>query len=70
MLDAKPAALPEPRSLIGSWRRFGAVGPVYEIVGVTEPKAADRPRMRVRVLETGEELDYPLAEILDDPRER
>ena len=68
MLDAKPAAFQEPRSLIGSWRRFGSVGPVYEIVGVTE-KVADRPQMRIRVLETGEELDYPLTDLLDDPAE-
>ena len=27
-------------------------------------------QMRVRVVETGEELDYRLADILDDPRER
>lgn len=67
MLSAKPAALPEPRSLIGSWRRFGAVGPVYEIAGLGTPRPQEALRMRVRVLETGEELDYPLADILDDP---
>ncbi|WP_455964165.1 hypothetical protein [Methylorubrum aminovorans] len=70
MLSAKPAALPEPRSLIGSWRRFGAVGPVYEIVGLGTPRPQEALRMWVRVLETGEEFDYPLADILDDPRER
>ncbi|MBV9116383.1 MAG: DUF5397 family protein [Acetobacteraceae bacterium] len=26
--------------------------------------------MRVRVIESGEEVDYRLADILDDPRER
>jgi len=26
--------------------------------------------MRIRVLESGEELDYSLSNILDDPRER
>jgi len=26
--------------------------------------------MRVRVLESGEEVDYKLTEMLDDPRER
>lgn len=70
MLSAKPAALPEPRSFIGSWRRFGAVGPVYEIVGPGTPRPQEALRMRVRVLETGGELDYPLADIFDDPRER
>jgi len=45
-------------------------GPVYEIIGAGDALAGDDRRMRVRVVETGEELDYRLAEILDDPRER
>jgi hypothetical protein len=62
----KPAQLAD---LIGTWRRFGSVGPVYEITGFgNEPTGSDL-LMRVRVVETGEELDYRLAEILADPRE-
>lgn len=62
--------IPQPQSLVGTWRRFGAVGPVYEIVGLGRaPSNRDRT-MRIRVVETGEELDYRLAEILDDPKER
>ncbi len=26
--------LPEPQSLLGTWRRFGPVGPVHEIIGI------------------------------------
>jgi hypothetical protein len=68
-------AKPPPADLVGTWRRFGAFGPVYEIIGTGgEPPGDDPPGgdrlMRVRVAETGEELDYRLAEILDDPRER
>jgi hypothetical protein len=59
----------EPRELIGTWRRFGPVGPVYEIVGEGGTAADGTPRLRVRVVETGEEVDYPLAHLLDDPRE-
>ena len=69
MPDANPSALPEPRSLIGTWRRFGPVGPVYEIVGTGTSRPKGRASMRVRVVETGEELDYPLADILDDPKD-
>ena len=60
----------EPEQLVGTWRRFGPVGPVYEIVeaGRTLPDG-DR-MMRVRVIESGEEVDYRLADILDDLRER
>jgi hypothetical protein len=62
--------MPQPANLVGTWRRFGAVGPVYEIIGSgTELPDGDR-LMRIRVVETGEEVDYRLAEILDDPRER
>lgn len=69
-LEAKPASFSEPHSLIGTWRRFGLVGPVYEIVGTGTSRPKGGPSMRVRVVETGEELDYPLADILDDPKER
>lgn len=70
MPQMETAMLPEPQSLIGTWRRFGAVGPVYEIIGLGK-ELPDRDRlMRVRVVESGEELDYRFTEILDDPKER
>ncbi len=62
--------MPVPANLVGTWRRFGSVGPVYEIIGAgVELTGGDR-LMRIRVVETGEEIDYRLTEILDDPRER
>jgi hypothetical protein len=62
--------MPQPANLVGTWRRFGSVGPVYEIVGTgSELPNGDR-LMRIRVVETDEEVDYRLTEILDDPRER
>ena len=54
--------------LIGTWRRFGTTGPVYEVIAAGAPRQP--PTMRIRVLETGEEIDYAVAELLDDPRER
>jgi len=60
----------EPQTLIGTWRRFGMSGPVYEIVAAGEPLPTGDETLRVRVVETGEELDYKLADILDDPKER
>jgi hypothetical protein len=57
-------------SLVGTWRRFGAVGPVYEIIATgVELPGGDR-MMRIRVVESGEEVDYRFTDILDDPRER
>jgi hypothetical protein len=60
----------EPQVLIGTWRRFGRTGPGYEIIAQSGRSASGSRMMRIRVLESGEELDYPLDEVLDDPRER
>lgn len=60
----------DPETMVGTWRRFGLVGPVYEIVGVGPQDAHGRQLMRIRVLESGEEAEYALLDILDDPRER
>ena len=53
----------------GTWRRFGADGPVYEIIGLGRNTADDARTMRIRLVKTGEELDYRLSELLDDPKE-
>jgi hypothetical protein len=66
----EPAMIPLPQTLVGTWRRFGPVGPVYEIIGLGEELPDHDRMMRVRVIETGEEVDYRFTEILDDPRER
>lgn len=60
----------EPSALIGTWRRFGPVGPVYEIIGTLGDLPDGDILMRVRVLESGEEADYRLTHVLEDPRER
>ena len=60
----------QPQSLVGTWRRFGPAGPVYEIIGVGRDGGEEGPVMRIRVLESGEEADYRMADVLDDPRER
>jgi hypothetical protein len=66
---ADTRTLPHPANLIGTWRRFGGVGPVYEIIGIGDDLPGGDGRMRVRVVETGKELKYRLAEILDGPGE-
>ncbi len=59
-----------PQNLIGTWRRFGSFGPVYEIVAEGQKLPEGDETLRIRVIETGEELDYKLVDILDDPKER
>lgn len=72
MTDLKfdTAVLPNPDRLVGTWRRFGAAGPVYEIIAAGVGLAGGDRLMRVRVVESDEELDYRFSEILDDPLER
>nr|WP_315052891.1 DUF5397 family protein [uncultured Brevundimonas sp.] len=44
------------------FRRFGAAGPIYEV------EAVDHDQARIRVVESGEALDYPLTALLSDPQ--
>ena len=55
--------------LTGTFRRFGLVGPPYEVLGPGTPGTAGEPRMRVRLLESGEEAEYGVEHILGDPGE-
>ena len=50
------------RALIGDVRRFGAAGPAYEVTDVTP--SGD---LMITVIESGERLDYALADVLADP---
>lgn len=54
-------------TLIGSIRRFGLAGPPYEIIGTALPSGAGEPQMRIHLLETDEDADYPVSAILNDP---
>jgi hypothetical protein len=54
-------------SLVGSIRRFGLSGPPYEVVGPAPASTRGEPQMHIHLLESGEDADYPVAAILDDP---
>mgnify|MGYP003390109240 CR=1 FL=1 len=54
-------------TVIGSFRTFGRLGPTYEVLELAEPKTGTNVMLRIRVVESGELLDYPLNVILDDP---
>ncbi|MCH9808725.1 MAG: DUF5397 domain-containing protein [Alphaproteobacteria bacterium] len=53
--------------LIGSFRTFGSHGPVYKILAVADTPSDQDGSFLIRVVESGEELQYPLASILEDP---
>lgn len=55
--------------LIGSFRRFGLFGPPYEVLGPGSADEAAKPKLRIRLLETGEETEYGVEYILADPVE-
>jgi len=57
-----------PVELIGSWYRFGAEGPAYQVIGDSAALIDGEHLMPIHVLESGEEVDYPLSEIMNDPQ--
>jgi len=56
-------------TLVGSIRRFGLEGPAYQVVGPARTRDDGRVRMHVRLIESGEELDYPVEDLAADPVE-
>ena len=57
-------------AIVGTFRSFGNVGPVYEILQINEPATGPQVTLRIRVVESGEQLDYCLSDALDDPLAR
>ncbi len=53
--------------LIGSIRRLGNDGPPYEVLGAADPLSNGRSQMRIHLIETDEDVDYTLDDILSDP---
>jgi hypothetical protein len=56
----------EPQSYIGTWRRFGPVGPAYEIIAIGDELPDGDRTVKIRLAETGEEVDYTLNRVIDD----
>jgi hypothetical protein len=61
-LNTMNTVAPTTKDLIGTYRTFGPYGPLYKVVG----KVGDN-RVHVIVIESGEELDYPIDRALEDP---
>ena len=58
-----------PENLVGSWRRFGPVGPVYQVVGIGNEAPDGDKLMVIKLLESDEVAEYRLSHVLDDPVE-
>jgi hypothetical protein len=54
----------KPLAYLGWVRRFGPRGVLYEVIAIL---SADE--VRIRVLTTGEEADYAIADLLTDPED-
>ena len=52
---------------VGTFRCFGKFGPPYEVLGSGTPGRAGEPRLRVRLIKTGEEVEYEFEHFLTDP---
>lgn len=61
-VDTKKSPLSQ--SLVGTLHRFGKNGVLYQVL-----REVDGTSALIRVLETGEETTYPIADIKDDPNE-
>lgn len=53
--------------LVGTVRRIGRNGPPYEVTGSAAPTNDGRKQLRIHMIESDEELDYPIEDILRDP---
>ncbi len=53
---------PVPADLVGSYRSFGEFGPVYQVTG-----RVNGQKVHVVLVQTGEELDYPIEQAIQDP---
>ena len=64
-MTAKPASMPNIQ--IGQVRTFGSEGPKYEVTGNGHSSDAGEWLVPIRVVESGEELNYPFSQFKSDP---
>jgi hypothetical protein len=58
---------PAPLDVVGAFKTFGPFGPPYEVVAPMRRLDDGDWMMQVRLLETGEDVEYRYAHVLDDP---
>lgn len=56
--------------IIGQIRTFGFDGPAYQVLETSSQQFDGKQSLRIRVLNTGEETEYPLEQALNDPEAR
>lgn len=53
--------------LVGTVRRVGRNGPPYEVLGTVASTIDGKKQMRIHMIESDEDLDYPVEDIMRDP---
>ncbi|HEX4140027.1 MAG TPA: DUF5397 family protein [Candidatus Methylacidiphilales bacterium] len=66
-MTTKPA---RPVVAVGQYKTFGAEGPIYKVLGLGHESAQGEWVVPIRVIETGEELDYRYSRFVKDPEAR
>ena len=64
-MTAKPSSMPNLQ--VGQVRTFGTEGPKYEVTGNGHSSDGGDWLVPIRVVESGEELDYPYSQLKADP---
>jgi hypothetical protein len=59
-----------PELRVGQLKTFGTEGPMYEITGNGHPAKDGEWFVPIRVIETGEEMEYPYSQLKLDPEAR
>jgi hypothetical protein len=67
-METNTQRAPDPAlsELVGTIKTFGERGPMYEVLGPA-PRSERGEMVAIRVVIGGEELDYPLVDMLADP---
>ncbi len=55
------------QSVIGQFRRFGPLGPAYQVMQPIKTGKDGDWLIRIRILNTGEETDYRYSHLKNDP---
>lgn len=61
------SSFPSP-ALLGAFKTFGVFGPAYQVIEPVRQLADGDWMMRVRLLETSEEVEYRYTRVQNDPK--
>jgi len=67
-VDTVQPALAVPNIPVGEIKTFGPYGPKYEVVRLLQPINPSDWIVEILLVETGEYAEYPLSDIIEDPK--